>query len=350
MADQNFVHPTLDVWKKLYKETIEFKELGPWEWVLDTDLFSIKNPLSGEMGYCCIVGNIGLCFGLIVYLGAKGFAYYLEMQHSLIDEKDMDEHLSRNRCLALTFGSKRHLLNKDLAVIKELGFAFEGKNAWPQFRSYYPGYHPWYFTDDEAKFMLVCLEQAKGIVLRLREKPQLLTPGRPNLVFTRVPEKKEGKISWTDAWLEPPPYREIVTVKKDIDMERLKRIKKTAKITNMIWESDFFYAPARIAEKGKRPYSPILTLWTDQNSYFILNTHLSAPDTHWGDFSEQFLLAMEKNKLVPAEMWVRKQEFRSCIGPFAQYFGIKVKIKKKLKSIDAAQKSMFDAFTKRGGI
>lgn len=346
MSSPNFGSPTKDEWRRLYKAAIEFKELRPWEWTADDDLFSIKNPSNNEIGYCCVVGKIGLCFGLIVYLGTKGLASYLEMQQGLIDEKDMDAQLS-NRCLATTFESRRYLSNKDVAVIEELGLAFKGKNAWPLFRSYYPGYHPWYLTDEEAKFMHICLEQAREVVLRFKEDPSILTPIKGNLVFARVPEKEGNKIIWKDEWLEPVPYREVVTIRKDMDRERLRKIEKTARRTDMIWESDFFYAPARIGEKHERPYYPIVILWTDRDSYFILNTHITAQDNYINELPEQFLIAIERNKIIPAEIWVKKSELHSYIEPLAQCFGIKLRIKKKLKSIDEARKSMLEVFTKR---
>jgi len=46
---------SLPEWKKLYDSAIEFKKLGAWEWMYDSDLFGVKNPENGEIGYCCIL-------------------------------------------------------------------------------------------------------------------------------------------------------------------------------------------------------------------------------------------------------------------------------------------------------
>ena len=50
--------PSLQEWKSLYKAAIEFKKLAPWSWMYDTDIFGVKDPVSGKIGYCCIMGAI----------------------------------------------------------------------------------------------------------------------------------------------------------------------------------------------------------------------------------------------------------------------------------------------------
>ena len=39
---------------------------------------------------------------------------------------------------------------EDLGIIKRLGLKFRGENAWPKFRSYRPGFAPWFLEKSET--------------------------------------------------------------------------------------------------------------------------------------------------------------------------------------------------------
>ena len=58
----------LPVWKKLYEATLAFGSIEPWEWMSDTDVFGVQNPEDGEIGYCCVLGELGEVLGLVAAL------------------------------------------------------------------------------------------------------------------------------------------------------------------------------------------------------------------------------------------------------------------------------------------
>ncbi len=60
------ISPSLKEWKNLYEAAIEFKKVECWNWMQDSDIFGVKNPATGEIGYCCILGRLGDYFGLAV--------------------------------------------------------------------------------------------------------------------------------------------------------------------------------------------------------------------------------------------------------------------------------------------
>ena len=74
--------PTREQWKALYDLSEIFRHLECWQWMTDEQLFGVRNPKTGETGYCCIIGNLGQEFGLIVYTGTDGLASVRTKGHS----------------------------------------------------------------------------------------------------------------------------------------------------------------------------------------------------------------------------------------------------------------------------
>lgn len=64
--------PTQAEWRALYEAAVSFKRASCWEWMYDDDIFGVANPETGEVAYCCIMGNAGEHFGIAAYLGAEG--------------------------------------------------------------------------------------------------------------------------------------------------------------------------------------------------------------------------------------------------------------------------------------
>lgn len=338
--------PSLEEWRGLYKSAIEFEEIAPWNWMWDSDLFGVQNPQGGEIGYCCVLGRAGEVFGLAVFLGTEGLKGYLGTQEGNVESED-DDLLYTKKCLLVSFEEKQDLQKADLEVIKELELEFKGKNAWPLFRSYQPGYHPWYLTNGEAKFLKICLQQTKDVSLRFKKNSNLFETPQSQSFFVRVQKKSGAAQGWKDAWRKPAPLKRIVIMAKSIDEQRLQDIIKKSSRQRRVWEADFFYAPAYIAEKGKRPYFPLALLFADSDSYFILNAHITTPNKYRVEIYEQFLKTIEKMKIIPEEIWVRKEEMFFFLKPFIAPLGIKMRLVKKLKAVNDVRKHMSEFFSRR---
>jgi hypothetical protein len=58
-------------WLPLYEAADRIKELAPWEWMEESDVFGVQDPDSGEIGFVSIMGLLGehVCVG--VYLGVN---------------------------------------------------------------------------------------------------------------------------------------------------------------------------------------------------------------------------------------------------------------------------------------
>jgi len=107
--------------------------------------------------------------------------------------------------LQASFENRNELHKKDREIIKSLGLKFRGRYAWPMFRSYRPGYFPWFLTSEEARFLTWRLEQGLEMALRFRDDPSILEPPDKGSYLVRVPRKEGDAIIWEDQWVRPSP-------------------------------------------------------------------------------------------------------------------------------------------------
>ena len=331
--------PTKADWQALYQAAQEFKEIEAWTWMYDSDVFGVQDPVSGEIGYCCIMGNLGEMFALAVYLGSEGLESYMRIaSEPPLDPSEAFEELMMQKCLMASFGSREELTKEDRQVIKRLGLKFRGRTAWPWFRSYRPAYHPWYLTAEEARFLTLALQQAREAGLRFREDPALFDPPQDDLWFVRVPEETEKGLSWKDAWLEPALLKEEELPDVPLDELRLARLKKAAQFMDAVWEMDFFLSPSAVQKsKGERPYYPYMTMTVDHRAGFIFGTDLASPGTHLDKFPEQFLALAERLKKLPTELWVIREEAHDLLEPLTSRLGVELYLVDELESLQDAR-------------
>src|SRR5512139_3626973 len=150
----------LPVWRALYDQAIAFRDIACWEWMSDSVVFGVKNIDNDEIGYCCVLGELGEVFGLVVYLGSEGLEIHRKIQSGRMRPTSPESRYSQ-KCLTTWFSNRGELDKSELATAKQLGYNFKGRNVWPQFRSMRPGYCPWHVTESEAIFLSDCLEQAR---------------------------------------------------------------------------------------------------------------------------------------------------------------------------------------------
>jgi hypothetical protein len=331
--------PSIQEWKDLYDAAIEFKKIKCWDWMWDTNIFGVQNPLTGEIGYCCVMGGAGEHFALAVYQGSEGLNGYLTLQ-SGTKYPSLEDIISLQKLLMASFEDWELLQKEDFQLIKKIDLKFSGPDSWPLFRSYLPGYHPWYLTGEEARYLTLCLWQAIDVSLRFKADSEMLTPPKENHYLIRVPQKNETGLFWEDMWMEPLPLQKKEIIVEPIDEVRLEKIKRRIPNRQGVWEVDYFYYLSPIRDKEERPYYPYVTLWVDQHSGFILRHNLAKPAECMSEFQVNFFKLAEKRKILPREILVKKEETLKLLEPIASELGINIRRVKELKMLEDAQASM----------
>ena len=334
---KNDLQPSNQDLKALYSAAIEFKKTAPWDWMHDSDIFGVQDPVSGETGYCCIMGAAGEHFALGVYLGGEGLAGILRILSGEFSEQP-GEALFVQKCLMASFEDRTYLKKEDLQQIKALGLKFRGANAYPLFRNYAPGFVPWYLTGEEARFLTLALQQAIEVSRRFEKDPDMLINSSSGKFFVRTPVKQGDSILWKDEWKDPLIH-EIEDV-LPVDKTLLNKLKKANLQRRGIWEVDFFFVPAPVWEKGKRPYYPYMSLMVEHHSGMLLNFQLDQKEDFTLTFMEKFISFLERLKIAPQGFLVKRNEVYLSLKPLAAKSGIGIKLVESLPILEGAQRNM----------
>jgi hypothetical protein len=340
------LQPSLEDWRNLYDAAVAFKQLECWEWLTDEHIFGVQNPKTGEVSYCCVLGHNEEVYGLAVYMGKKGLDGLLKMQSGELDPGDSDIIHIQN-CLMVSFDDRSFLQSQDFKLIKELGLKFRGSNAWPNFRSYEPGYVPWQLTtQDQVEYLTLVLQQAAELAQRYSYPLDMSFLSEEGEYLTRVAESNHGSLHWSELWLKPEfgeEQAEAEIRQYQMDELRLTKLQKTVKAKRGIWEIDSFFTPMPV-NQGNRPFFPQMSMFLNQDDGQILHFHLSEEaggEMNWGG---EFVQLMERLKMMPEEVWLRNEDQLHYIETVLQKCKISAKVVPQLPAIEEAKEGMFQFF------
>lgn len=175
-------------WRELYDAAARVKELAPWEWMTEADVFGVQNPETGEPGFVSVMVMLGEHYAVSLYLDSEGIHGFLDLQ--MMGPFADPEGLLQIPQLQASFEDREQLDKRDRAVIKELGLKFRGRNAWPMFRSYRPSFFPWFLETWEVRFLSCALDQLADVVPRFGENSSLLEPSGGDRYLLRAPRRE----------------------------------------------------------------------------------------------------------------------------------------------------------------
>jgi hypothetical protein len=337
----------LEVWKELFETAVRFREAAPWEIFNDDEVFAVEDPGTKEIGYCCVLGRLGEMFALCVYRGHEGWAIHQKLQKQEIDP-ERDDFFAINNALMAEFTDRKELDKEDLRIIKDLGYKFRGGKAYPAFRSYLPGYAPWFLTESEAVFLEFALRCGLDYYNGYDEEAVALERKDLNriLLYTRKSNGGEGS-PFEKKWFRPgtPPPPEVPHI--PVDEIRLEKIKKRVAPSKEIWEGGVFYFPGGQVVDRDRPYFPRLVTVAEKSSGLILFSNLIALETcRVSMLWEGLIKAMENRGTYPAEIQVNEEIALKALRPLADFLNIRIKMEKKLSALLEFKKAMREDFRK----
>jgi hypothetical protein len=336
--------PTREEWRALYDAARAYRERRPWQWLSDEHIFGVQNPETGEIGWVCVFGAAGEIFGAFIYAGSEGLAGYLAMAAGRVDA---DEALFSQRGWLVSFENRSGLDATDRKVADDVGPAPRGRKAWPRFRSYRPGFFPWYLAAPEARFLTLALAQAADVAERFGGDPGALAPSADGRYVARVPEARGGVLTWADRRVAPPPPPPEGPAPPPLDEVRLRRIADRVPAGAATWECDYFFTPFPTAEGRGRPVYPPAVMVVDARSGLILQLELSEPPLQAAVVRDRFLAAVEKAGMRPAAVHVDRPLVHDALAPVAAALGVRLERVRSLPALAHARRAMQDALASR---
>lgn len=314
----------------------QVKELAPWEWMEESDIFGIQMPETGKLGFISVMGMLGEHFAVAVYQGVKGLGGFWNIQR--LGYAAPPELVLQIPQLQASFKDRDMVDKADRDVMKQLGLKFRGANAWPLFRSYRPGCFPWHIEQEEARMLICALEQLLEVAPRFSENPSLFMPGGEHEYLVRV--KKNNR--WEDS-VQRITFRQEATLELMMNEEALEHLRKMmpGKLT---LEMDLFMMHTPVQEKAKeRPFFPFMLMVVDHESGMILGFEMLTPlPSMDAMLSEVPAVVVEKlaEGFPPREVLVKDAMLYLLVQPVAQEAGFGLKKVPRLRMLETAREEL----------
>lgn len=337
--------PTNDQWRRLYEAAVLVKELSPWEWMTETDVFGVQDPETGEIGFVSVLGLLGEHFGVSLYPNPRALYDFWALEEAG-PEINPDALLEIPQ-LQASFEDRDQLDNRDREVIKELGLKFRGRKEWPMFRSYRPGFLPWFLEAEEARSLAEALDQLLEVAPRFREDRSLLVPEDESTYLVRVPHQEGGTRVWADTVMEVPPP-EPVSIQIEMNSEALESLESLPQ-SGHEFEMDLFMFPAPIqGEKGDRPVFPYMLLVVDAGSGMVVGTELLEPvpslEAMWGSVPLAVTRQLAGLGIRPEQVTVDSELLFRLLQPLAEASRFELERSPFLPALHEAREALFESF------
>lgn len=259
-----------ETWRALLAAAAEFAAVEPWEYMFDSNVVGLIDPVTGETRIGSVIGNAGEVFAAVIYRRI-GLRWILGMLADEPDPEDLNT-VEGMDCLKLEFVPKNEQEKPDLAMLKAAGFKSPRKGAgWPQFRSSEPGWHPWHINQTEADQFLADLPRLTAFCQLVEEHPELLED-RPATEIPFLPLALPDRpltpqdLDWRQLVL--PPVAELDAFQPAA--EQLKQLRALKRPPGLLCEFDSSFLPGgAILENGRPCYGRFSHLVEQQRGRVI---------------------------------------------------------------------------------
>lgn len=337
--------PDIEDWMELYEAAIEFKTASCWDWIYDDDFFGIQNPDTGDIAYCSIMGNAGQHFAIAGYIGSDGFTNLMKIKESEFNMYEIDEAFQQ-KCISCSFEDRDLIDKEDYKIIKELGLRFRGKNAWPSFRSFEPGYFPWYLNKEQVKFMTHIIRQGTNICIKSRDDEVVLGLRKDGTVFTYLSEVKDGEVIWRDEYTKPEFVEPKCTCVILHDEIFARKMKAMVKVPTFEVEATVFYSPSPVQDqKDSRPYYPKVCFFIERNTGAIVSFDMiKSLDEDGCKVIDNFTNTLKSMNKRPSKIYVSKNEVAEFVKDLCWKIDISLETVDSLYYADTIKREMFKYF------
>jgi hypothetical protein len=348
----------------------EIKALSPWQWMQETDVFGVEDPETGEIGFVSVMGNVGEYEAVAVYPGAEGIYGFLDFQ---TDPSASPDRLLEIPQVQVSFSESKFLEKRDRELLKSSGLKFTGPR--PLFRSYRPGFLPWFITLNEARLLIHALSQTLEMTKRFASEAVIFPSdgdAESELFLVRVSRKENASRK------ENTSHGEGASHKRDTESRRpsppsppsarvwedqIKRISRPARPpieTSIEWvllrdlksiplsatqlEADLFIGPGRIGKPQERPLALYMLMLADRHSGYIVGFEALTAEhslkTMYAGVPEKVARLLWQGKVLPKQIIVRSDLLLELLAPLEKELKLQLRQANELPAIEEAAAAM----------
>jgi hypothetical protein len=343
------MNANIQEWSRLLESAGRIKQLAPWQWMQEDDIFGVTHPETGEIGFISVLGALGEHLAVSVYLGASALTRFLALQQA--PQGVLDEHpelLLEIPQLQASFEDRDELEDWDRQLLRRLNLKFRGRKAWPRFQSFRPGFMPWRLEPEEIGFLTLALEQLEQVAPRLKEDRSFLSGEEAGTLLIRscrAGKRNTGK--WKDRY-ERVPSPEFPPVQLAWDPGDVKKLKRMPAREDIL-EVDFFQFGA-IGQKNERPQAGYILLSVHAPSNLVFGAQTTCVtesiEHMWGQIPGLLLSRLVEPGLRPREIHVQSRLLQNVLQPAFKELGTQIVLKPVLKKLRAAKRELFAHFEK----
>lgn len=314
-------------WQHLIEISVGIREIAPWEVFSPNAVLGVRDPVSGDMDWCNVMGQDGDVFGVAVYSGDAGYATLHRILNDEIDEFDV---AIAQRAVTLTFESASTAIPATKQLMKQLDRKFRGSNAWPEVLTHEPGLLP-RLPHEEAQLdrLANALCGLAAMAPWACEDPDGGACTEPDHYWAT-----EFPFSERERFLAPEPQVAApVVVLPPFDQLAAARIRQSTTSRNGQWYLDWFCSITTIDDpKEGPPYFPAHLVCLDLTSGTLIRVDITKIDEAVHQLQAIVLREGEKRAL-PERILVRRQDLHIALQPVANALGISLELEPELAEL-----------------
>ncbi len=306
-------------WGDLLDRAEAFRDLAPWRWIDGASILGVRDPHSGDVDWCSIMGQGAETFGVAIYPGDDGLASLQRLRVSAHDEFDA---MIAQVALVLTFNDRGMVTPDMVAVLKACRRRYRGANAWPELLAHEPGFFP--LPPPEIKRIeraARAIDALGSMCVKAAAVPgwdRHDAQGRPWVVTPERGKPVVGREAMPAIPERPPPA-------VPIDEVGVARVLAQGRRAGHAVILEWFAGCAVITgpEAKGRPYFAVHVLAIDAHTGAILDVQLCTLAEAWRTMAGLLLKACGSLG-IPAQLLVRRPEAVAVLTPIAQTLGIQL--------------------------
>jgi hypothetical protein len=306
----------------------------------ETDVFGVEMPEIDETIFVSVMGMQGEYRCVAVYPSVSAVRSFWQLENE--EDAAVPERVLEIPQIHLSFESSSNLESEERRMLKHLGLKLSGNNC-PLFRTYKPGFAPWFLESNEAHGLKVALEQLLDVAPRTHSDVSLLWPeSDSDMCLVRVPRNNAAGETWSDEFREIPPSKHDVTYIR-IDSDQGRDFRKLPALKIAV-ELDFFLLQVPIHGDGGRPRIPYVLMAVDAETGIVMAHEFMTVQTTmadmWAAVPGKLITMFLKLGIQPSRVVVREGSLAVVAGALSRVFGFELRRQAKLRNLDRAKESL----------